>query len=1056
MQESDHNHYYETIEFKSAFERLVEVSKNDYQTGLEKGRNLEGLAEDLYAEMGHYIYELLQNAEDALASEVRFVLKQDSLIFSHNGSKFFTFDDIRAITTYGGGTKTTDSTKIGRFGIGFKATSRITMNPKIRSNQFAFKIENQEIPERIDKSEVPLDPKYTTAFLFPFGTKKFNAEHIEKETLATLLKIDSKNLLFLQNIQTVIIEYFQPNLKRRILGKQNLGNHLIQLRESLDGTKKSVTSDFYLNYEKKIDSQELAKWAKTSNLEVEGKNGSFSIALAINVEVKDQTTNPTPVSLKQIDDPKLFVFFPANNESTGLKFHIHAPFASTTTRESIKEGNPVNKFLFDNFTKFLPEVLGNLIENGLLNQTGLEVLPNRSDEVRTELIEMREEIYKFFKGVDPRIPMNDGTFARFKDIQEVSNEVVSVLNLDEIRQICSFNKTRENELKSIKFIKKPSNVRAARFLSSLEIPTFDLKALVIAFSYINSAFAESKEIEKERFVRWFSTFEAEKLRNLYELLANFDIARIKVYFSKTPIVRIADENKILDTPDKVFVDQSGNKNGKNFLSPRILNFSYGSAFSQKDHQIWRFLDAIGVRQFSKSMLLDEYLTDYKAKLQSGSVSEVVPDENIKNELFKLLQFVHGDVELERALSQENIFLTEAINGELGWHRGSDIYVDLPFTPATGLDSVMPKLEGAAKKYRLWSGYSQIPRILIMLERLDVTTKIKAMSPGNNLASEWTILGIEKYLEFGNLTLRKNIWNYLKSSEANRERHYLRFPNSYTSNSGELSRLAKLLATTSWLPDKKGELKKPRELEESTIDPAFLWEKCDFLISIGFGAESAAAIKAKQEKIAEKQRKDEAAKLFGLSDSEMLEKLLEAHKKNPKRFEQLIADLNRPDLIDHVADPLHLSEKIAEDTQFGPDVEMELIDGVQRKGMLELVQKRKDYLRNTYQVAGAIFCQICATSSFIKTTNGEPFFVGIMVIPSFSKNSIYNSIAVCAQCAAKYKYSKATTDGQLKLQILGITDFSGTVRVGLIIGGEPQEIKFKESHFVSLKGALRGE
>ena len=180
----ENNQYYETAEFNAAFDRLVEVSRSDYQTGLEKGRNLEGLAEDLYAEMGHYVYELLQNAEDAHATEVKFTLNPNSLTFSHNGSKFFTFEDIRAITTYGGGTKSADSTKIGRFGIGFKATSRITDSPKIRSNQFAFQIHNQEIPERINSAEVPLQSNYSTTFEFPFGTKKFKADHIEKETLA--------------------------------------------------------------------------------------------------------------------------------------------------------------------------------------------------------------------------------------------------------------------------------------------------------------------------------------------------------------------------------------------------------------------------------------------------------------------------------------------------------------------------------------------------------------------------------------------------------------------------------------------------------------------------------------------------------------------------------------------------------------------------------------------------------------------------------------------------------------------------------------------------------
>ena len=1050
------NQYYETAEFNAAFDRLVEVSRNDYQTGLEKGRNLEGLAEDLYAEMGHYVYELLQNAEDAHATEVKFTLKPNSLTFSHNGSKFFTFEDIRAITTYGGGTKSEDSTKIGRFGIGFKATSRITDSPRIRSNQFAFQIHNQEIPERINSTEIPLESNYSTTFVFPFGTKKFKADHIEKETLATLLKIDSKNLLFLQNINTVIIEYIQGGSKRRILGKQELENNLVRLRESLDGTKNSVTSEFYLKYQKRIDSDELSKWAKSANLEVEEKSGSLSIAIAIKAEVSEDSVNPIPVSIKPIENSKLFVFFPANNEFTGLNFHIHAPFASTTTRESIKEGNPVNDFLFENFSIFVPEVLSSLVERGLLTQNGLEVLPNRADQIRPELLTMRDQIYRFFKSNIARIPMADGSYAKYAEILEISNDVGSVFSADDLNFICSFNASMSRELNQTKFIKKPVNTRSAKFLNSLEISTFDLKALIIAFSYINSAFAISKTEQMESFIVWFSSFEIEKLRNIYELFANYDSSKVRVYFSRTPIIRISDQGKFSDIPERVFVDQSGTRMGENFLNPQILNFSRGGAISQKDHQIWRFLDAVGVRQFSKSMLLEEYIVEYRTKLQSGDVSEIIPDESIREELSSLLLFVHGDVELERAVSQEKIFLTEEPNGELGWHRGSEVYVDLPFTPATGLDSVMPKLDSAAKKFRLWPGYSQIPRILTILERLEVTTKVGAVSPSKNLVPEWTIPGIEKYLEYASITLRKNLWNYLKSSDANRERHYLRFPNSYTGNSGELSSLAKSLADTAWIPDKKGDLKKPRQLEEGTIDPNFLFEKCDFLTEIGFGADSAAAIKAKQEKIAEKQRKDEAAKLFGLSDSEMLEKLLAAHKKNPKKFEQLMADLNRPEMADHLANPLKIAENVRAETAEMPDIQMVEHSIFEREGADELTISRKNFLRDSYMRENSIECQVCSTSSFIKTTNGEPFFVAIMVIPRFSKNSIFNVVALCGQCSAKFKWGRTTTDDEIKKEIILKNDYSGNVKIDVVLGGQLEHINFIESHFVKLKGALGAE
>ena len=48
-----------------------------------------------YPDPAHFIYELLQNAEDMEATEVSFKLFPDKLIFEHNGTKRdFILDDI--------------------------------------------------------------------------------------------------------------------------------------------------------------------------------------------------------------------------------------------------------------------------------------------------------------------------------------------------------------------------------------------------------------------------------------------------------------------------------------------------------------------------------------------------------------------------------------------------------------------------------------------------------------------------------------------------------------------------------------------------------------------------------------------------------------------------------------------------------------------------------------------------------------------------------------------------------------------------------------------------
>ena len=45
---------------------------------------------DKYPESAHFIYELLQNADDAKATEVSIIIDDNYLIFKHNGTEGFT------------------------------------------------------------------------------------------------------------------------------------------------------------------------------------------------------------------------------------------------------------------------------------------------------------------------------------------------------------------------------------------------------------------------------------------------------------------------------------------------------------------------------------------------------------------------------------------------------------------------------------------------------------------------------------------------------------------------------------------------------------------------------------------------------------------------------------------------------------------------------------------------------------------------------------------------------------------------------------------------------
>lgn len=129
---------------------------------------IRAIVEELYPDRAHFLFELLQNAEDAGATEVSFDLRSDTLIFRHDGRPFDECD-VWGITNIGKGTKREQEDKIGRFGVGFKAVFAYSETPHIWSPTFCFKITDLVLP-------TALAPRHDlgdwTRFEFPFNNPK--------------------------------------------------------------------------------------------------------------------------------------------------------------------------------------------------------------------------------------------------------------------------------------------------------------------------------------------------------------------------------------------------------------------------------------------------------------------------------------------------------------------------------------------------------------------------------------------------------------------------------------------------------------------------------------------------------------------------------------------------------------------------------------------------------------------------------------------------------------------------------------------------------------------
>src|SRR6266567_7447921 len=128
----------------------IEITrKNDFDEGIRHS------TVEKYPDPVHFVYELLQNAEDQGATEAHFQLFADHLVFCHNGSSF-TRQDVENITGIGNTNKLQEANKIGRFGMGFKSVFAITERPEIytevEGKPFAFAVEHLVVPIAIPGS----------------------------------------------------------------------------------------------------------------------------------------------------------------------------------------------------------------------------------------------------------------------------------------------------------------------------------------------------------------------------------------------------------------------------------------------------------------------------------------------------------------------------------------------------------------------------------------------------------------------------------------------------------------------------------------------------------------------------------------------------------------------------------------------------------------------------------------------------------------------------------------------------------------------------------------
>jgi hypothetical protein len=730
------------------------------------GDNSHRIIANLYSDSTHFLYELLQNAQDAEATSVSFELYPDRLETSHNG-RAFSFTDVESITTIGSSTKSNEPNKIGKFGAGFKSVFSITDTPHIYSGTYNFKISDYIIPETIDPLENQSDER--TSVVLMFDRAEIDVKTLYDSIAKRLRSIGKDELLFLSNLCRI---------------DWKIGDEAGYVQKGTDEaseTRSLVT----LETHNKIECFELYRRSFT----IENKLLECKIAFALNADDRYVSIGTNP----------LYVFFPTV-VPTNLQFLIHAPYKTTPNRETINFSDSQNQTITENIVELYKSVLIDMAERKVLDVETMGHFPlsSQTGELSQKLFEASVFLFK----THPLIPTREGGYALPSSLFSLNGELDHTFFYEsQIHTL--FEKTawiHEGFYKPIHLVLK-------RFLNSY------LGVIEYKLNDILHNITEKYLVQQSN--EWIST-----------LYGEFDKAKhyVNIYLSTRLLARLEDGRQIPFKSDKgevqVYIhpgmttrfrclhpDATASTGAKSFLN------SIGVKAPDVIDEIKEFI-------LPTLTTLSKDLDSTETYLQGmGALLEIYNDSEPSNrsrivELIKtsacILAVYKGEFKVARP---QDVYLpTEPLkqwfigdtsismmDDEL-WNllNETELGTSLPFQTRPVIQSIAPHIDSTHK------------------ERLRHTPLVVDRG-GDDFSWE----GLDRFLSTSiDKEISLIIWNFLISyleEKKNILRGYYRWQSPTNNHEKEFdSKICVLLKQTPWLYDHEGVVRKPTELKAEDL------------------------------------------------------------------------------------------------------------------------------------------------------------------------------------------------------------------------------------------------
>ncbi|MDE0018609.1 MAG: hypothetical protein OXU51_20680 [Candidatus Poribacteria bacterium] len=1011
----------------------------------------------MYSDPTHFIYEILQNADDYGATKVLFKLSEDDIVIEHNGEPFKK-KHVEAITYFGESTSREDIVKTGRFGIGFKSVFAFTATPIIISEDEHFQIyglyrvKEYPYPEGFSRAK--------TCIILPFNHESkqpdFVEELVSKEEAYSqisecLTDLDINTLLFTQNIQEI---HWEIGDQSECYSREDdeVDPH-IRLTRIRDGKHQNK----YLVFSK------IPTWKNEEHKPVE-------IAFAVNEQHQ----------LSPIDGEFLHVLFPTR-EKTGLRFMINGPYRTNPPRETISEKDAFNLHLMKVTCELMAELLPKLRDRKYLTVLSLSILPNKEDTLSEE-----DTLWDFYNLLRDTIvhefqhkkltPTKGGRHAAASGLYRVNTELSNLISDKDLAMLlgqdCSLPLIVD-ELSQLRdergrFVQDPNAQFIDNFLNTLQIPDWNMSRLVSVLL-----------AQSERIKTWLRKKSVEEHQILYALLCDYLKLRWTGTYWYSPDSSL--KNRLSDLPIILCSDDTYKVGGKCFFPsddverdqdfPRVLKSVYSSG--QNDDQKSKarnFLEAINVRPVDEAIEVEAIL---RQRYEDPEL--VIPTKLHEEDIKRFIALVEKEPDKATLFKEYNIFNTSGGN----WST-SLIFLDSPYLD-TGLKVCYEDDEywefvnerNVDPYFSLDYEGSDIDleQLGKFAEKLGSRTKLE-VRPQSALSDHpegydfagaggnWTDTGIDKdyripefQILLDDLTIAKSelIWQSMLSVPA----HYLEAQFRWNQKQQLIIKDSSIvcdLKDREWVPQKDGDsvaYVSPRNaLRDLLPAKGFSWPKGypddageDWLKAIEFG------------KIADKQKEENTqqnqnAKGLGFNSADEANTMAEIASvwreqgKSPEEsLKKLHAQERRKELL--IIELSDAGEKIYKILPKSTKVTGNTID--QRTNLKERYTTDDNKLQ----------CQMCSKGMpFKKRNSDEDYFEAVEALGKghFFKEHEAQYLALCPECAAEYKeYVKK--DPKARETFHDALKNSDSPQIHLESHGRTIRIWFEDKHWLDLKTVL---